>query len=91
MDRLFTTKSGAAIGGETGSKDVPDRVDSRLEGDILETMVTKSEVEQQALDLPLPDWQVELIRERLAALDESDLEDRSMPWSEVRDRVFWRG
>lgn len=41
-------------------------------------------------DIPVPDWQRDLLRERLAALEGEDLEDRSTPWSEVRERVFPR-
>ena len=44
----------------------------------------------EAKDIPVPDWQTELIQERLAALEGADLEDRSKPWSEVRERVFPR-
>ena len=43
-----------------------------------------------ANDIPFPDWQRELVRERLAALDGADPEDRSAPWNEVRERVFPR-
>lgn len=39
-------------------------------------------------DLPVPVWQKDLIRERLEALEGMDLEERSTPWEEVRDRVF---
>ena len=39
-------------------------------------------------DIPTPDWQKDLIRERLAALEGTDPEERSMPWEEVRERVF---
>ena len=42
----------------------------------------------EARDIPVPDWQRELIRERLAALDGAVPEDRAAPWSEVRKRVF---
>jgi len=72
-------------------------------------MMTKAQVQRQALDLspedridlaieiwdslsakdiPVPDWQRDLIRERLAELEGVDSEDRSTPWSEVRERVF---
>ena len=44
-----------------------------------------------AKDIPVPDWQRDLIRERLAELEGVDSEDRSTPWSEVRERVFWQG
>ena len=39
-------------------------------------------------DLPVPVWQRDPIRERLDALEGMDLEERSTPWEEVRDRVF---
>ena len=39
-------------------------------------------------DPPVPVWQRNLIRERLDALEGTDLEERSTPWEEVRDRVF---
>ena len=72
-------------------------------------MMTKAQVQRQALelppedridlaveiwdslsakDIPVPDWQRDLIRERLAELEGVDSEDRSTPWSEVRERVF---
>ena len=44
----------------------------------------------KAKDIPVPDWQRELLRERLAALDGAGPEDRSAPWSKVRERVFPR-
>ena len=39
-------------------------------------------------DIPVPDWQRELIRDRLAALEEVLPEERSVPWEAVRKRVF---
>ena len=75
-------------------------------------MMTKTQVQRQALelppedridlaveiwdslsakDIPVPDWQRDLIRERLAELEGADIEERSTPWSEVRKRVSWRG
>ena len=39
-------------------------------------------------DIPVSDWQRELIRDRLAALDEVLPEERSVPWEAVRKRVF---
>ena len=42
----------------------------------------------QPNDLPVPAWQRELIRERMAALEGMDPEARSTPWKEVRERVF---
>ena len=39
-------------------------------------------------EIPVPDWQRDLIRERLAALDRVLLEERSVPWEAVRKRVF---
>ena len=41
-------------------------------------------------DIPVSDWQRELIHERLAELEGADREERSTPWSEVRERVFPR-
>ena len=45
----------------------------------------------QPEDLPVPDWQKDLIRERLQALEELNPEVRSTPWEEVRNRVFPAG
>lgn len=42
----------------------------------------------EANHIPVPDWQRDLIRERLAALEGVDPENRSSPWSEVRERIF---
>ena len=74
-----------------------------------ETMLAKSEIQQEALNLPaherielvvelwdslapgeipVPDWQRDLIRDRLAALDDILPEERSSPWEAVRKRVF---
>ncbi len=39
-------------------------------------------------EIPVPDWQRDLIRERLAALDHVPPEERSVSWEEVRKRVF---
>ena len=39
-------------------------------------------------EVPVPDWQRDLIRERLAALDRVLPEARSVPWEAVRKRVF---
>ena len=39
-------------------------------------------------DVPVPDWQRDLIRDRLAALDEIPPEERSVPWETVRKRLF---
>ena len=41
-----------------------------------------------AKDIPVPDWQRELIHERLAELEGVDSKDRSTPWNEVLERVF---
>ena len=38
--------------------------------------------------VPVPDWHREIIRERLAELDQRPLEERSAPWEEVHKRVF---
>ena len=39
-------------------------------------------------DIPVPDWQRDLIRDRLATLDEIAPEERSVPWETVRKRLF---
>lgn len=39
-------------------------------------------------EVPVPDWQRDLIRERLAVLDHVLPEERSVPWEAVRKRVF---
>ena len=39
-------------------------------------------------DLPVPAWQRELIRGRMAALEGMDPEARATPWKEARERVF---
>ncbi len=39
-------------------------------------------------DIPVPDWQRDLIRDRLAALDDIPPEERSVPWEAVRKRLF---
>ena len=44
----------------------------------------------EAEDIPVPEWQRDLIRERLAALEGTDATDRSAPWEEVRERIFPR-
>ena len=74
-----------------------------------ETMLAKSEIQKEALDLPaqerielvvelwdslapgqisVPDWQRDLIRDRLAALEDLLPEERSVPWGAVRKRIF---
>ena len=73
------------------------------------TMLAKSEIQKEALDLPaqerielvvelwdspapgqisVPDWQRDLIRDRLAALEDLLPEERSVPWGAVRKRIF---
>ena len=42
----------------------------------------------QPEDLPVPDWQRDLVRERLEVLEGVGPEERSKPWEEVRHRVF---
>ena len=37
---------------------------------------------------PLPDWQRDLIRDRLAALENVPPEERSVAWEEIRKRLF---
>ena len=39
-------------------------------------------------DVPVPDWQRDLIRDRLAALDDIPPAERSVPWEAVRKRLF---
>ena len=39
-------------------------------------------------EIPVPDWQRDLIRERLAALEDLLPEERSVPWKAVRKRIF---
>ena len=39
-------------------------------------------------EIPVPDWQRDLIRDRLAALEDVLPEERSVPWDAVRKRVF---
>ena len=39
-------------------------------------------------EIPIPDWQRDLIRDRLAALEDVLPEERSAPWEAVRKRVF---
>ena len=38
--------------------------------------------------IPVPEWQRDLIRDRLARLEDVLPEDRSVPWEAVRKRVF---
>ena len=38
--------------------------------------------------IPVPDWQRNLIRDRLAALEDLLPEERSVPWEAVRKRIF---
>ena len=39
-------------------------------------------------NMPVPDWQRDLIRDRLAALEDIPPEERSVPWETVRQRLF---
>ena len=39
-------------------------------------------------EIPVPDWQRDLIRDRLVVLEDILPEERSVPWKEVRKRVF---
>ena len=39
-------------------------------------------------ELPIPDWQRDLIRERLAALDDLPPDERSTPWEAARRQIF---
>ena len=38
--------------------------------------------------IPVPDWQRDLIGDRLARLEDVLPEERSVPWEAVRKRVF---
>ena len=61
-------------------------------------MPAKSEVHREALNLPareridlvvpVPEWQRELIRERLAELEDIPSGERSVPWEAVRRRAL---
>lgn len=39
-------------------------------------------------EIPIPDWQRDLIRDRLTALEDVLPEERSVPWDAVRKRIF---
>ena len=39
-------------------------------------------------EIPVPDWQRDLIRDRLVALEDLLPEERSVPWETVRKGVF---
>ena len=39
-------------------------------------------------EIPVPEWQRDLIRDRLAALEDVLPEERSVPWAAVRKHVF---
>lgn len=39
-------------------------------------------------EIPVPDWQRDLIRDRLAALEGLLPDERSAPWEAVRKRIF---
>ena len=39
-------------------------------------------------EIPVPDWQRDLIRDRLATLEDVSPEDRSVAWKAARKRVF---
>ena len=39
-------------------------------------------------EIPVPDWQRDLIRDRLAALEGVLPEERSVPWDTVRKQIF---
>ena len=39
-------------------------------------------------EIPVPEWQRDLIRNRLAALEDIPPEERSAPWEAVRRRIF---
>ena len=102
---------GARSGSEGALEEWPGRVDSEVQKRIFETMLTKAQVQRQALelppeeridlvveiwdsltakDIPVPEWQRDLIRERLTELEGADPEDRATPWNKVLERVFPR-
>ena len=39
-------------------------------------------------EVPVPDWQRDLIRDRVAALENVLPEERSVPWDALRKRIF---
>ena len=39
-------------------------------------------------EIPVPDWQRDLIRDRLATLEDVPPEDRAVSWEAARKRVF---
>ena len=39
-------------------------------------------------EIPVPEWQREVVRNRLAALEDISPNERSVPWEAVRQRVF---
>ena len=39
-------------------------------------------------EIPVPDWQRDLIRDRLATLEDVPPEDRAVAWEAARKRVF---
>ena len=39
-------------------------------------------------EIPVPDWQRDLIRDRLAELENVLPEERSVPWDALRKRIF---
>ena len=39
-------------------------------------------------DIPVPKWQLDLVRDRLADLEDTPPEERSEPWEAVRQRIF---
>lgn len=39
-------------------------------------------------EVPVADWQRDLIRDRIAALDGMPPEERSVPWDAARKRIF---
>ena len=39
-------------------------------------------------EIPIPDWQRDLVRDRLTTLEEIPPEERSVPWDALRKRIF---
>lgn len=39
-------------------------------------------------EVPIPQWHLEVVRQRIETLDQQDPEERSKPWAEVRARLL---
>ena len=62
-----------------------------VDTDRLNQLADDLEVEEfarkQGFDQPLPDWQRDLIRERLTALEDVPPEERSVAWEAIRKQL----